>query len=91
MKPLQANQVMFAVSEGEGDKLDVLLGLPAAAWEHMKNGNTHTFDLTKLGLPIRIIMFGGADHATLKGWIDAHNRSLGITGEIDLSGQDFSI
>ena len=71
--------------------MDVLLGVPTAAWEYMKDGQTHTLDLLKLGVPIRIILYGGPDHEAVRKVIDAHNRSLGIVGVRDLSREDFSI
>lgn len=37
----------------------VILGMPPAAWDAMANGKTHTFDLTKVGIPVQIMMFRG--------------------------------
>jgi len=89
---MRSDQVMFAVSPRGDGQLDVLLGVPQAAWEYMKDGKTHTFDLTKVrALPIRIIMCGGRDQAQVRGWIDTHNRSLGVIGTQDRSKEDFSI
>lgn len=88
MKP---HQVVFAISPRGDDGTDVLLGVPTAAWEYMQHGKTHTFDLTKLGLPIRIIMCGGADQSQIREWIDRHNRSLGIDVTENRTDQDFSI
>ena len=87
---MSPEQVVFAVSP-RGDGCDVLLGVPTAAWDHMKDGRTHTFDLTKLGLSIRIIMFGGKDQAQVRRWIDEHNRSLGIVATRERTDEDFSI
>jgi hypothetical protein len=84
-------KVLFAVSPRPDDGLDILLGVPTAAWEYMKDGQTHTFDLTKLGLSIRIIMYGGPDHAAIARWIAEHNQSLGVTETQDRRGEDFSI
>jgi len=89
MKP---EQVVFAVSPSPGEKgADVILGIPLAAWEHMKDGKTHTFDLTKLGLPLRIILYGAPDQATARAWIDEHNKGLGVTEVQDRTAEDFSI
>lgn len=44
-----------------GDVPTVLLGIPAGAWEFMQDGKTHTFDLTQVGIPVKILMFGAAD------------------------------
>jgi hypothetical protein len=61
-------KVVFAIShEGTGDGIPlVLLGVPRAAWVYMRDGKTHTFDLTKAGLPIKIMMFGGNDQGEIK-------------------------
>lgn len=88
---MSEEKVIFAVApRGECD-CDVLLGVSAAAWEYMKDGKTHTFDLTKLGLPIRIIMFGGSDQTTIRAQIDAHNQRLDAERTEDFSDTDFSI
>lgn len=86
---MRPEQVVFAVSSRDGG-VDVLLGVPTAAWEYMKDGKTHTFDLTKLGLPIRILLYGGPDQVTVRTAIDAHNKALGVTVQ-DRSDEDFSV
>lgn len=83
-------KVVFALSTRD-EGYDVLLGVPTAAWDYMKDGQTHTFDLTKLGLPIRIILYGGPDRPTVRAAIDAHNKTLGIETVWDLSLEDFAI
>lgn len=42
----------------DGTKPTIILGVPKAAWDYMKDGKTHTFDFTQAGLPIQVIMFG---------------------------------
>lgn len=68
MKPEE--KVVFAVSprghvDDDDGTFDVLLGVPLAAWEYMKDGKTHIFDLTKLGLPVRILLYGGPTNTGL--------------------------
>jgi len=87
---MRPEQVVFAVSPRE-DGFDVLLGVSTPAWEYMKDGRTHTFDLTKLGLQIRIVLYGGPDQATVRMAIDEHNKRLGVTTVQDRSGEDFSV
>ena len=87
---MRPEQIVFAVSP-RGEGFDVLLGVPTAAWDYMQDGHTHTFDLTKLGLPIRIIMYGGPDQPTVRRWIDEHNRSIGVVGTQERGDEDFSI
>lgn len=82
-------KIVFAVSPTE-QGTDILLGIPTAAWEYMKDGKTHTFDLTKLGLPIRLIVYGGPDQLTVLGYIEAHNKALGNT-IADMRDRDFGI
>lgn len=81
--------IVFAVSPREGGA-DLILGISRAAWEYMRQGQTHTMDLTKLGLPIRLIVFGGADHAEIRAAIDAHNAHLGLETE-DQTDRNFGI
>jgi hypothetical protein len=87
-------KVVFAISYGDDGVATVLLGIPVAAWEYMKNGDTHTFDLAKVGLPVQIMMFGGPDHdACLEmikpflapGHLDARNVDFGIKPKEDKS------
>ena len=87
---MRPEQIVFAVAP-RGEGFDVLLGVPPPAWEYMKDGHTHTFDLTKLGLTIRIIMYGGPDQSTVRRWIDEHNRSIGIVGVQERGDEDFAI
>ena len=68
----------------------VLLGIPAAAWDYMKDGKTHLFDLTKLGLPIQLVLFGAESHDAAMKVIEARNSRLGIAA-LDERRADFSI
>ena len=52
-------KVLFVVAPAPaGEAPTVMLGITPDAWEYMKDGRTHTFDLTKVGAPIKIILFG---------------------------------
>lgn len=85
-------KMVFGVSpEGQGDGVPlVLLGIPAGAWEHMREGKTHTFDLTKIGLPIKIMLYGAADHAAAMKLIEGHLSDKGMP-YVDARREDFSI
>lgn len=85
-------KMVFGVSpEGQGDGVPlVLLGIPAGAWEHMREGKTHTFDLTKIGLPIKIMLYGAADHAAAMKLIEGHLTDKGMP-YVDARREDFSI
>lgn len=71
--PMREEQVLFMVS---GDQVPVqagvttvpkylLLGVSSKAWEYMRGGKNHNFDLRRMGLPTQLIMFGGKTHAHL--------------------------
>jgi hypothetical protein len=49
-------------SDRSGDIPTIVLGMPEASWPEMEGGKTHSFDLSKIGIPVRIIMFRGKDH-----------------------------
>ena len=38
----------------------VSVGIPDAAWKRIRNGETHTIDLVKVGVPFRLMLFGAA-------------------------------
>ena len=41
----------------------IVMGIPRAAWVHMKDGRSHEFDFAKAGHNFRLLLFGGKDHA----------------------------
>jgi hypothetical protein len=76
---MERNQkCLFAITD---DKSAVILGIPKAGWDFMSSGFTHTFDLENFGIPVKIILFGGKDHADLK-----RHLSMGAA-TVDLSNQ----
>jgi len=84
-------QMVFAVSPGSGDGVPViLLGIPEKAWEYMKDGKTHTFDLTRAGLEVKLVLFGAKDHDAAMKLITDGMAERGIT-VIDERRKDFSI
>jgi hypothetical protein len=85
-------KIVFAISpEGQGDGVPLLLvGVPRAAWVYMKDGKTHHFDLTSVGIPLKLMMYGAADHdAAMKVVQDA----MAASGQayLDERQTDFSI
>ena len=54
--PTKEQKVVFAIGD---DKQTLILGVSEAAWQFMREGMTHTFDLRSFGVPVRIVMFGG--------------------------------
>lgn len=82
-------KMVFAVST-DGDEPLLLLGIPAASWEYMRDGKTHHFDLTKAGIPLKLLVFGGKDHAEMRALIERHNAKQGMA-TLYQPGKDFGI
>lgn len=85
-------KIVFAVSppaKGEVAPV-VILGIPKGAWEYMKDGMTHTFDLTKAGLPIKLILFGAESHDAAMKVLSAGIAAKG-PAYLDERNKDFSI
>lgn len=40
-----------------------VLGISRAAWVNMQGDGEHTLDLTRAGIPLKLILFGAKDHA----------------------------
>jgi hypothetical protein len=89
---ISEEKMIFGVSpDGTGDGVPlVLLGIPAEAWEYMKDGKTHNFDLTKVGLPIKIIIFGAESHDAAIKMINGHMSEHNLP-YFDERHKDFSI
>jgi len=92
MSKTRDEQIVFAISpEGQGDGIPMLLlGVPTAAWEYMKDGKTHMFDLTRAGLPIKLVIFGSETHDDA---MKVLNQVIGERGQayVDMRREDFSI
>lgn len=85
------DKVVFAVSPGNGDGVPmVLLGIPHRAYKRMKDGRTSTFDLTKVGLPVKLILYGAENHTAAMKMIEGHMAETG-TAMLDERRADFSI
>lgn len=85
-------KIVFAVSPdgGPNDPLVLLLGIPEAAWNYIHDGRTNTFDLTKIGLPLRLVIYGAKTHDEAMKKIEAFTADRGIT-LVDKRREDFSI
>jgi hypothetical protein len=84
-------KVLFAISTDHKDQTPIVLfAIPTAAWEYMKDGKTHTFDLNKAGLPVRVVLFGGKDSESLLKILKQDLAKQGIRVE-DRRSEDFSI
>lgn len=85
-------RLVFAVSpNGTGDGVPlVLVGIPIGAWDFMKDEHTHNFDLTKVGLPVKFILFGCTDRGRAIGIIEEANAARGES-TLHMPTVDFSI
>ena len=68
----------------------IMIGVPAGAWDHMKDGNTHHFDLTRVGLPTQFVLFGAETHDAAMKLIEQGAREAGAA-YLDLRREDFGI
>ncbi len=84
-------KILFAVSRDHQDQPPViLLAIPTAAWEYMKDGHTHSFDLSKAGIPVRLVLFGAKDTEAALKILKEDLAAKGIQVD-DRRGEDFSI
>ena len=78
-------QCIFAVGEPENGVTTVCFLLPEGAWEYMKSGLGHEFDMTKVGLPVRVVIGRCKSHA------DGMSMLNTSTETVDLRGMDMRI
>lgn len=86
----QDKEQKVAVGLGEalpGGVPVLLLGIPAGAWEYMQDSKTHTFDLTKVGLPLKLVMFGAPTYDQVVETMDVAARASSGQGLIDHPGR----
>jgi hypothetical protein len=85
-------KIVFANSpRGQGDGVTLLLvGVPRDAWVYMKDGKTHHFDLTQVGMPVKMILFGARNHDAAMAVLQESAKSRG-EAYLDERRRDFSI
>lgn len=95
MKGSIEEKIVFAIAPGgTGDGIPlVILGVPLGAWKYIREGKTNTFDLTKgpMPIPVRIMVFGGMNHAEVKGVLEKYAFAQGAAGILDETRTDFRI
>jgi hypothetical protein len=85
------DKIVFMVAPTTDEKPPILVfGIPKAAWDYMADGKTHTFDFTKIGIPLRVMMFGGKDHSDCMRMINETAAANKIP-VLDERRRDFSI
>lgn len=84
-------KVVFGFSPEGLDGVPLLLiGVPEGAWHYMQDGKTHHLDMTKIGLPVQLILYGGKDHSECMGHIERITKKSGMA-LLDERNKDFSI
>lgn len=66
------------------------IGVPRAAWERLKDGIGDTIDLSPLGFPVRIMVFGTESHAEGVKLLMEGAKRAGVA-VLDERRRDFSI
>ena len=61
---MRPEQAVFGLGNQPDGSHVAVIGIHEKAWEHMRDGQTHTFDLRSLGYPVQIILFGAKDQST---------------------------
>jgi hypothetical protein len=87
MEPSKPEKVVFGIGEDAKGTKTVIIGVSDASWKYMRDGRTHTLDLTGLGLPIQIILFGGRTQEGIKALL----AKAGDENTRDVTDQDFGI
>lgn len=74
-KELDERPVFLIGQTPDGPAL--MIGIPDACREMLKDGNSHAFNLTKAGLPLKVLIYGAKDHdaaiAVLEGYAKENN------------------
>ena len=91
MSKLDRDQkIVFGIGPGEDAKPVIILGISKAAWEYARGGMTHTFDLTSVGLPIKLVVFGAETHDDARKTLDQTMAQAGVP-VFDETRRDFGI
>ncbi len=82
-------KVVFGIAPSPNGPV-AILGVTAAAWDYMKDGKTHTFDLRGIGFPVQIMMFGAQNHARVVELLGQGAEARGMPVH-DSRDEDFSM
>lgn len=66
------------------------IGIPAIAWDRIKGGIADTIDLTSIGFPVRIMLWGAPTHDAAVAKIFEAGKAAGVP-VLDERRHDFSI
>ncbi|WP_242137335.1 hypothetical protein [Sphingomonas sp. TREG-RG-20F-R18-01] len=81
---------MFGLAAQPDGSPIAIIGVTAAAADYMSDGKTHTFDLTSLGFPVKIMLFGAPTHRAALDMIGQGSEEAGLPIQ-DLRDADSSI
>ena len=85
------DQIMFAFAPtNDGQPPIIILAIPDGAWNYMKEGKTHTFDLQRAGVPIRFMLFGCRNRTEAAKLLNDSMANAGVP-YLNETGTDFSI
>lgn len=90
MAKVSEEQCIFLLAVGEDKVPVVTIGIPRAAFERMKDGKTSTFDFTKAGVPLKVMLFGCENHAAGMACLEKGAADANIT-IVDQRRKDFGI
>lgn len=83
-------RLVFAVSPSDVRGVATLLvGVPAGAWDHVKDGKTAGFDLSRIGIPFQLIMFGAETHDAAMKMLEQFASASGVA-LLDERRRDFA-
>lgn len=85
-------QVIFGLSPPDAQgNVTLFLMMPPKSWEHMQSGLAHDFDLSKVGIPIHIVMGRCASHADGMKMLSERIKMVTNMPVVDLREVDFKI
>jgi hypothetical protein len=63
-------KIVFALFTASDGKPTLILGVPKLAWLYMKDGKTHHFDLSSIGIPLQLMLFGAKNSSQARQFIE---------------------
>jgi hypothetical protein len=88
--PKSDDSVFSVLAHGNGTAPVIAIGLTPKAWNNMLGEHTRIFDLSKIGIPIRIMIFGAESVERATEILQNAAKDAGVELE-DRRGTDFSI
>lgn len=89
---MDKGSVVFAKAETADGVPLIILGIHPDAVEYMKDGKTNNFDLTMIGIPVRIMMFGASSQAAALAMVEqAMKAARPERPFVDATKMDFAI